>query len=126
MGFVVEISKEDFGEGQMPQTSRDLQCQQVLMGSAFIIHPSGMSSICNTIKERKNTDCPLRRRASRRIGESVPCRWGGTCYHGYLFVELLPVLVLLGVWIAAWHTEMKAFTVLHHTDGKTEANTGKA
>lgn len=77
-------------------------------------------------RKKKNTDCPLRRRASRRIGESVPCRWGGTCYHGYLFVELLPVLVLLGVWIAAWHTEMKAFTVLHHTDGKTEANTGKA
>lgn len=53
MGFVVEISKEDFGEGQMPQTSRDLQCQQVLMRSAFIVHPSGMPSIGNTIKERK-------------------------------------------------------------------------
>lgn len=39
---------------------------------------------------------------------------------------LLPALVLLGVWIAARRTEMKTFTVLHLTDGKTEANTGKA
>lgn len=41
-------------------------------------------------------------------------------------VEFLPVLALLGAMIAAWHTAVKAFSVLHLTDGKMEANTGNA